>query len=288
MQALKTLDVLFAFSTTPVVLPTAEEELQSTLCSEEIAMALKQNPTAMLPWDDTEDNAEIRRARCGSIGYKLNPVTGNFYKARYTCGQWRDDDPCPICLQDRVNSITGRLHDALDETEQLVAIILSPAQATKFVRRLRDRNLLYLRYPGDPDDTIIFDYTDAEDLASVEELIFVDNANFDFGALVLTPERRRISGKLAPEFKDDTEYVSIQFDQVYAEPGDQSLDACVDQAVAETEHLDPRTIDELQFAVDIRIQVFKDVILRTGGRIVHTQMSWARVPIDAHIAWDTS
>jgi hypothetical protein len=261
-----------------------EIALQDELSAEMESILRAYSPRSMphVPSEEEEDeqSRERRMDLCGLHGWRLNPVTGRFFPIQYRCGLWRYG--CEQCLEHRITLARKRLSHARGAAEgSVVAITLSESEATKFVRRLRSRDIPYRRYPGD-DDTIVFDSAGAEGLYSEEEIVFA--TDLDLSELVLTPEHRRVSGKLGA-IEEDPNYTSITTEQVYAAAGDMEIEDCVIEAQRRTAHLDPQTIEEVQEACDIRVQALKDIILETGGTILYTQDVHARVSDNSYIDW---
>jgi len=230
-----------------------------------------------------ESERKVRLERCGTFGFRIKPETGQLYRVSYECGLWRE---CPRCLAKRMNMIAERLGVAADETNELVGLKLTKAQAARFTRKLRDRDQLYLQCPGEDQDTILFDFAGADDLCELRDCL--DLADLDFEALALTPNRRRLSGKLGLVPESDEETESIQIEQIYAEAGDKSLDLCVKEAVERTSHLAPTCIEELELACKDRMQAYKDAVLESGGTILFTQLVNAKVLIDSQINWQST
>jgi len=263
------------------VIFTEEEDRAATLFAARVKTA-RQTPGLMLPFDDSDEKRRIRLARCGSFGWRVNPQTGQLFRIQYQCGLWRDG--CPRCLEARVRETQKRMQVASAQCDSLSGIELDKDEADRFIRKLRYRNLDYARFPTEDSDTILFDYAAADELCSIEEAIHPDD--LDAERLAETPAGRRTSGRLGLIDEDDEEETAtIEVDQVYVEAGTKAVDECVEEAVRETSDLDPRTIEELQLACDIRLQAFKDVVLRSGGRITHVQQAWAKVPINCVIDW---
>jgi hypothetical protein len=201
---------------------------------------------------------------------RADPATRTLYRVRYRCGCFREG--CPICLGDRIDELQNTLRRAKGQAEgEVVAISLSRRQATKFVRRLRDHDIPYRRLPTESADYIFFDSSGAEGCYSEEELI--DFSTLSLETLALTPDNRRMSGKLGAYIPPPppSDCVLITTEQVFFDTGDLSMEECAREAERRVRDYSPTTAEEVQESVDALIQALKDVVGETGGEITYTQ-----------------
>jgi len=104
----------------------------------------------------------------------------------------------------------------------------------------------------------------------------------DWTKLVDTPQPRRISGQLGKEKDKDVETVvvpSVVLGSVTIPQERQALQAVLDQ----TAHLRPQTVEELETALQTRMDVFVSVLEAAGGSVLHRVNSRHR--LTSSIEW---
>jgi len=239
------------FDGKPVQLPTEEEEL---------AQELEQERQRM----------EAKRANCGKHGIRVRAKDGKWKRIKYHCGLWRDGF-CPRCYTRRMTDMKERYLRAVGKCQEPKACIMDQDEATKFIRRLKDSDVEYDRYPTKEGDIVLFDsatYRDFEyDQVSLDDL--------DFDLIADSPGKRRYSGTLGTDetpvtSEKDSNAISVKVDVVIAKPGEgHKLSEAWQEALEKTKDLDPDfDVDEIEIACKQRIGAYCNAILQQGGQIL--------------------
>lgn len=242
-----------------------------------------------------------RRAYCGHRpGHQYQaqfhrPTSGQYAASSLPCNDWR---ACLLgCNEWKALELTGRLKVGLREHNgELYKATVKGSDWKSLVDRLVDKGICYLRLPQ-PDDTMLLFLSDDPDWLDTE--LIVDEREVKFEPLLrLVPWGKRISGKLGlkQEERDDDgdgeggsgedqpATAKIVYEVMFSDATSRQRRAIADQAFEQTKHLDPRTGDQVEAALEVRMFWLKFFTEEAGCKVTHSLRRKTNLEI-ASIDW---
>lgn len=192
--------------------------------------------------------------KCGTYRWTTDPLTGSHKRFRMFCGKWRDWE-CMDCFRKRVREYQERLSRAQKQHKVLHTILMGEKQSAKYIRTLRKNKVLYLRFPTNIGDYIIFVPWDSK--KCLPNMYNISDLQWDI--LVNSPWRTHPSGRLGMEKKEEKSTegktkIAIPVLEITA-PGYIKKDAWL-VALDATKSLSPKTAKEAEAACKLRLDAF--------------------------------
>ena len=210
-----------------------------------------------------------RIAHCGeAYGRYMDPQTGKLTHGVYHCGVWRE---CPSCFDYRKNKLRGAAHRAIldaRKADKKLKLVQADKRTVDKLTRGVDKSK-YARYPGDDFDTLLI--VEDECSSTGDVVSYDDVSELDWDTLAVTPEGRRMSGKLGRENaapSDDVMKVKVTSFVLHRDTTKQQEKAALEATLKATAHLQPTTLAEVQKAVKTRHSVFVRELIKAGGKML--------------------
>lgn len=244
--------------------------------------------------DDVEEGlpegpAEKPKYECMSVWYtETNPQTGQRMKYPWYCHDFRN---CYVCHTKRRTDFQSQLINALQKGIEVAVIRLDDPRAKTLKRKLPVE--AYLRLPAEKDAGALFfdaSYSDREEETLPANFAETEKLPFDLSwfSLTNTPEGSRPSGKLGMEEKEEEDkkgsddFAKISVVAIMTNSNDRSkTEEAWNEAVKETEDLDPQTADEVEDAITLRMSAYQDALNKRDIKVVDREFRqrWVRLSL---------
>lgn len=209
---------------------------------------------------------------CGTKFISTDPQTGGRFSNTYRCHRFRECEKCMLIRIKREQAIFAdyaEFHQYRKGTIIRVSFFGEDKEAaSKFVRRMRYHDLPYRRYPSEKTGIVIVHFSDIGERAAT--MLFTDfiNAPFEWWEkLVWTEDGCCVSSRgIKGVAREERGEQKVEVTCVKSNAPEAEKDAYQD-AVKETEYLDPQTIEELQEALDCRARIFIKLLKETGADV---------------------
>ncbi len=237
--------------------------------------------SVILPTEDTDqDDSRQRRAErvrhCMALREIFDQHTGMPKRVSAPCNVWRE---CEDCGRRRKKALRERVERAV-AAGSVRRVDFEPGDdgAKNVIRKYKRANVI--RFPQDMGDgechETLFVAT-SDDIGVPVDAAYLKKVHWFH--MVMTPEGKHISGRLGalPEKEDDSPVVQ-RMSFVVEGIHDDLIAQAQKQAIQQTINLDPKTLEDLQKALQRREMAFVRQVTRLGGSIAFSQIM--RVPVN--------
>ena len=216
-----------------------------------------------------EEARRVRISDCGKWSYRFDPHTGQRTNYQFKCNLFRE---CAFCRGKRAELEYEFVKQA-SSIKSLRYVVTSELNVVNIIRRNDGKRNNYVRFPQkDGNEILIYDesFTSpmpshiAENDATFE---WVTGLNWD--NVVNTPEGRNISGGVhRPKSDAPAEKFSIiQTQNFVTSASFPEVRKIMDKAIAMTQHLAPKTAEEVEDAIRIRTSKAKTLLEESGHQV---------------------
>ena len=274
------------FFTEPDLVPKSDEELAAAMQAQ---VDYNNDLRAAERLQSAKDLKAEWRALCGKIFTRsIDAASGKLHPSASYCHQWRDR-ACLRCYDHRLVQHRSETHSAAldarkDDNRLLHGITLSAHEANKLTRKLGRK--YYKRFPGeDGMDFMIIDGA----VDGSEPLSYDDISALDWDSLMNTPDGRNVSGMLgkAPDIQDPDK-IRFKSPRVTLSKSTtpQQEKIAWQRTIQQTKHLNPKTKEELEVALEMRLKRYMKNIRAAGGRVLEKsyRIAYQEIQISS-IAW---
>ncbi len=238
------------------------------------APTTEQTIDEILAYHGEEEEAEyraekrvIRLERCGSYDTKVNN-NGELTWYPTMCGIFRECDRCKsIRAKNHINELRSTGYQiAILKMSDDVAVMLGEELGKEFFRRYPVENGCYLVVPEQFARSCI-----TSDAGQNDGITLIES-ELDMrliAKMIDTPEGRRTSGRLGRKYKEvDKNRTKLKKCGMGTTAAREIEDMTFQNVMHETKELDPKSAEELQEAIEIREELYKEKIKALGGEIV--------------------
>jgi hypothetical protein len=213
---------------------------------------------------DAEQNKpkkEDHIAKCGTFASRIDAQNGRQVFFQYECGYELD---CPRCFDKRVRRVKDDIERAYSEGPIAMLWAENDGVAEDLLSDLVKKN--YRKFPIADGSVVTFykcEEGDANQVKDIDEL----NLSIDWNEIAKTTPKRRTSGALgiAKKSVDNDKYLGEVETQTVATNANQlAQKQAYKKATAETSNLHPTSIEELGYAITMRVKAYVGVLTSWG------------------------
>ena len=239
---------------------------------------------------------KLRISRCGTFcGRTFDPYTGRVRPSRFRCGCWRSREGvfCPNCRKDRELLFWRKVKDAYKAVAHLGVVRIAHDEAGAIVGKVHKHD--YLRFPIHDEDAdrvidfIIMKWDLVKTIPGAVLLSYDDILHINLPVLANTPDPLRISGSLGSPIRlVDPRSVKVPLFHIDLESLDVEAERrAMTMMFSRTANLNPKTLEELQSALEYRKDVYIQEITKEGGRLINgTRVSYIETHVEINcIDW---
>lgn len=212
-----------------------------------------------------DERRKIRIDNCGKVVPGINPHTGKWYWRPQFCGCYRE---CEKCAKRRGSELKRQVKD-YSVAWELRMIELPEHDAKEFCSELGSKET-YRKLPQSNGNVLVL-FEDMPDRNQGKLLTPEEIDSIDWTEITTTPEKKRCTGSLAKpgEKPSHGETANIYYERPASNAPLKEQIKASEIAEQNTQHLQPKTAEEVELAIQERVEEYKSILISWGYDILY-------------------